>query len=195
MIQGNSAPDLHAQWALIKKEILGVQLLYRTLCSLYWDAPDPANDLFKEAPLVCRVIQTSLAESALARLARLMDAEMTGKKANLSLRRISEAVPALQQEIEALRQRWTDSPLRLLRNQYLSHNDLVSLTSNEHTLNIPLSDDDIKTLAELINELKNIRQLVNFELGMPDYLDAPLELQVRREAELVERMLSNHDHG
>lgn len=183
-------PEVRDQWILVRKEILGLQLLYRMLRGLYWDAPRPMYEHRADFPLVGRGIQTALAESVLVRLARLMDRASTTGRGNLSLERIGQGLPAVAQAIEALCAKWSGSTLSDLRNRYLSHNDLALMTSVEHTLNIPLGEDDLYTLDELINELLVLRQLVNAELRMPVYLDASVELQVRHEVEVMGRMLN-----
>ena len=73
-----STPDI---WAVISKEITGIQLLWEAVEQMYFKAP-PARGiaaLESETPLLFRLMQTVLMESLLMRMSRLMDPAASGR--------------------------------------------------------------------------------------------------------------------
>ncbi len=187
-------PTAAELWAVIKKEITGIQLLWETVNGLYfrpqgkdWQA------LQTDVPLLIRLTQTALMESLLMRVSRLMDPATgrgPGQMTNLSLKRLVKADPTLDKDEAAIRVTWNGAGLKTVRDKYLSHNDLTRSMGTDHTLNIPLEPTDIEALRQLAEALRTLRRNVNPKLGAGAYVDQALDSQVKREIEVLgERLL------
>lgn len=183
-------PTAAELWTVIKKEITGIQLLWETVSGLYFQPQgDGLRALQADAPLLVHLTQTVLMESLLMRVSRLMDPEKTGNFTNLSLKQLVAAGARIDVDEQALRAVWESSGLVEVRNKYLSHNDLNRSMEADHTLNIPLAPADIEALRQLAEGLRTLRHNVNPKLGTGAYGDQPLDLQVRREVEVLEKRL------
>lgn len=177
-------------WNVIKKEITGIQLLWETVNGMYfkplgkdWQA------LQTDAPMLIHLMQTTLMESLLMRVSRLMDPDSTGKKTNLSLCQLVKSEASVAVNVQAVRSIWDDSKLKVIRDKYLSHNDLAQSLTEAHTLNIPLKSDDITALEKLTEGLRALRRDVNHKLSGCSYVDQSLDLQVHREIEALGKVL------
>lgn len=185
-----TSPTAAELWAVIKKEITGIQLLWETVNGLYFQPQGEGwRALQADAPLFVHLTQTALMESLLMRVSRLMDPAATGKLTNLSLKQLVAADASLDPDEKALRTIWESSGLVEVRNKYLSHNDLNRSMASDHTLNIPLESADIEALGHLAEGLRTLRRNVNPKLSAGAYVDQPLDLQVSREVEVLEKTL------
>ena len=186
----NAASDgaAGALWACLNKGITGVQLLWATAQRLF--APQGGEgppSLLGQASLLGGLMQTAVMESLLLRVARLMDPATTGRgtgeRQNLSLNRLAESNTSLTEDVAPVIALWEGSGLKLVRNKYLSHNDLARSGSKPHTLNIPLRTEDIAALEALSNALREMRRSVHRKLTGVSYLDSMLDVDMSREVE------------
>ncbi len=171
-------------WSLITKEITGIQLLWETVNSLYFKKPK-LNVLWQNTPLLYGLLQTTLMESMLIRISRLMDPAESGRNKNmqnLSLNQLEKTDGNLSTDVKLVRDIWDASNLKHMRDKYLSHNDLKQLLSNPHTLSIPLDTVDITAMEELTCKFREFRCKVNSILHNGEaYLDQSTSLQIERE--------------
>jgi hypothetical protein len=172
-----SATDL---WVVLKKEITAIQLLWSAIDELYIKPPgNGLKTLQSFMPELFGMMQTAFMESLLLRVSRLMDPAKTGRGTNsyfnLSLQRlVSLDVCAKEDEI-LIRTMWDASGLRSIRDKYLSHNDLNWSMTEDHTLTIPLNEEDIIEMRKLAEGLREFRRSVNQKLtGLP-YVDQNLD--------------------
>ena len=196
--------DFEALWSRIKQEITGIQLLWEAVEQVYFRQPlhNGMEHLAVDTPLLYRLMHTAMMESLLIRMSRLMDPAATGKHQNLSLIRLAERIfekrkskvnhpesekaKSLDSE---LRKQWDGSGLKIIRDKYLSHNDLACSMAGEHTLIIPLSSADIEVMRTLATALREFRCAVGQEISGVPYLDEFVSLQVRREIGALNRRL------
>lgn len=178
-------------WPRIKQEITGIQLLLETVEQMYLRSPRQRGieQLAVDTPLLYGWMQTAMMESLLMRMSRLMDPASTGKRHNLSLARLVGCINELDADICELRQQWDASGLKIIRDKYLSHNDLVRFMDEPHTLNIPLSGADILSIKSLADGLRAFRRAANLKISGVDYVDGQLDLKVQREVDLLSRSL------
>lgn len=186
-----TAPEI---WAVIKKEITGIQLLWETVNGMYFQpAGKNRQALQTDAPLLIHLTQTALMESLLMRVSRLMDPATTGRgpgqMTNLSLKRLVEVDSSIAADEGAIRVIWDGSGLKAVRDKYLSHNDLIRSMAVDHTLNIPLEPADIEALRKLAEGLRTLRRNVNPKLSAGAYVDQALDTQVKQEIEVLEKTL------
>ncbi len=183
-------PTAAELWAIIKKEITGIQLLWEAVNGLYFQPHGEGwRALQADTPLLVDLTQTAMMESLLMRVSRLMDPAATGKLTNLSLKQLLNAAPNIVADEIAIRAVWESSGLVEVRNKYLSHNDLSRLTDTDHTLNIPLESTDIEALRQLTEGLRTLRRNVNPKLDGVPYVDHGLDDKVRREIEVLGKTL------
>lgn len=176
--------------AIINKEIIGIQLLWEALDGLFFKlSGEGLAALESNAPLFFRLIQTALMESLLMRVSRLMDPKVDGKSENLCLATLVDKVPAIADDVKAVQKIWKDSELKMARNKYLSHNDLVRSLKEEHTLNIPLEPADIAVLGTLVDHLRKLRKCANLKLTNTAYIDQHLDAKVRYELDVMDKLL------
>lgn len=182
-------------WAVISKEITGIQLLWEAVEQMYFKA-QPAQGiaaLERDTPLLFRLMQTAMMESLLTRMSRLMDPAVSGRgageKPNVGLARLAEADASLVGEVGSVRSVWDASALRLIRDKYLSHNDLARATTQAHTLNIPLSSPDIDAMRALTSALRDFRRDVHQKLNGSVYLDQSVSAQMVCEIDALNRSL------
>ena len=185
-------------WALTKKEIAGIQLLWETVNGLYFKANGKGwQALQADTPTVTHVMQTALMESLLMRVSRLMDPATTGRgqgqMINLSLKRLVEADQNIGVNESAIRVIWDGSGLKAVRDKYLSHNDLNRSMTVDHTLNIPLGSADIEALGQLAEGLRTLRREVSLKLGGVAYVDQGLDAMVQRDIETLGKTLLGGD--
>ncbi|MEY2859796.1 MAG: hypothetical protein RL392_254 [Pseudomonadota bacterium] len=185
-----TSPTTAELWAVIKKEITGIQLVWETANGLYFQPQGEGwRTLQADAPLLIHLTQTALMESLLMRMSRLMDSAATGKMSNLSLKQLVTADASIDPDEVAIRAIWDGSGLKTVRDKYLSHNDLNRSMAAVHTLNIPLESADIEALRQLAEGLRALRRNVNPKLSAGAYVDQPLDLQVSREVKVLEKTL------
>lgn len=183
-------------WAVIRKEITGIQLLWRAVDLMYFQAPrsHSAASLEVSAPFLYRLVQTAFMESLLMRMSRLMDPATSGKGAggqhNLSLARLIEFEATLTKEVDSLRQLWDASGLRSVRNKYMSHNDLERSTEQDHTISVPLTSPDIEVMRTLTSKLREFRRSAHHQLNGTAYLDRTVSTRVDRDVDGLHRVLT-----
>ena len=187
-----TAADL---WAVLNKEITGIQVLWETVERVYL-APDRQAllALEEDTPLVYRLLQTALMESVLIRLARMMDSARSGKgedqKNNLSLKRLVALEPGVENDEMVVRALWDESNLKAVRDKYLSHNDLTRLMAEPHTLSIPLEMADIEAMRAMTTGMRELRRNVQRKLNPGvAYPDQGVSLDIQREVETLNRSL------
>ena len=185
-------------WDLLKKEVIGIQLLWETVERFYFGANSQGvATLAEDVPLLYRLMQTAMMESMLMRMSRLMDAAASGRggeKNNLSLKRLAEACSDTAKDIQVVQKIWDASNLKYVRDKYLSHNDLTRSLSESHTLNIPLDEVDVAAMRELAFGLREFRRKVDSRLNPGvAYLDEPVNLHVQRETETLNRTLQGSE--
>ncbi|QTX21570.1 hypothetical protein [Comamonas aquatica] len=186
-----AAPSASAILDVINKEITGIQLLWEAVNGMYFRAASrPGIEaLADDVPALYRLMQTAMMESLLIRIARLMDPSVSGRgeghKPNLSLARLVEQQESLKGICDGLKAQWSTSALESVRNKYLSHNDLGRSQSEEHTLNIPLTGDDVVTVENMVVALREFRVAANREILQSTHLDAGLIQQIARECETI----------
>ena len=178
-------------WAVISKEITGIQLLWETVEGMYLKTPPTQGiaALESETPLLFQLMQTAMMESLLMRMARLMDPEATGSNHNVSLAKLTSIAPELDSQMSAVRRVWDTSNLKSVRNKYLSHNDLRRSQTEAHTLNIPLSNGDVEAMRGMSAALRGALCVVHRAITNASYLDETLSLRVHRELEVLNRSL------
>lgn len=183
-----TAADL---WVVLKKEITGIQLLWETVNSLYFQPQGKEwQALTADAPLLVHLTQTALMESLLMRVSRMMDPAATGRLANLSLKQLVAADASIGTDEQALRAIWDGSGLVDVRNKYLSHNDLHRSLSADHTLNIPLVSADIEALRKLAEGLRVLRRSVHPKIATGNaYIDEGLNVQIKHEVDVLGKSL------
>lgn len=190
-----AAPSTSDIWAVISKEITGIQLLWTAVEQLYFKGASDRGiaSLEQETPVLYRLMQTALMESLLMRMSRLMDPSASGRGAgaqpNLSLARLMDVDTSLASEIGRVRLAWDASGLRSIRDKYMSHNDLARATTQEHTLNIPSSSLDIDAMRALAQGLREFRRGVHQMVNGVAYLDEAVSTQLEREADVLNRSL------
>ncbi len=187
-----SASDI---WAVISKEITGIQLLWEAVEGMYFkqSASNRLALLEANTPLLFRLIQTSMMESLLMRVSRLMDPAVTGTKPNLSLKQLTSTDPELGPAVRGVCEAWDASALKNIRNKYLSHNDLARSLNEEHTLSIPLSSADVEAMRGLAAALRSCRRVVSQKVSGSAYLDKTLDIQISHEIDVLDRTLMAGD--
>jgi hypothetical protein len=190
-----TTPTAAELWAVIKKEITGIQLLWEGVSGLYFQRQGEAwRALQSDTPLLVHKTQTAMMESLLMRVSRLMDPTASGRgqgqMTNLSLKRLVEADASIDADESGIRGIWDSSGLKTVRDKYLSHNDLSRSMAVDHTLNVPLDSTDIEALRQLAEGMRTLRRNVNPKLGADAYVDQSLDLQVSRELEVLGKTLS-----
>lgn len=178
-------------WAVITKEITGIQLLWEAVNGLYFQPQGKQwRNLQDGAPLLVHLTQTALMESLLMRASRMLDPDATGKFSNLSLKQLVKSDQSIGNEELALRAVWDGSNLKTVRDKYLSHNDLNRSMTIDHTINIPLEPDDIDALRQLVDGLRALRRNVHPKLAVGKaYVDENLDVQVNHEVEALGKSL------
>ena len=96
---------------------------------------------------------------------------------------------SLANDVGSVRSVWDASALRLTRDKYLSHNDLERATTQDHTLNIPLSSPDIEAMRALTSALRDFRRDVHQKLNGVAYLDQSVSAQMVCEIDALNRSL------
>lgn len=183
-------PTTAELWAIIKKEITGIQLFWEAVNGLHFQPQGEGwRALQADAPLFVHLTQTAMMESLLMRVSRLMDPAATGKLTNLSLKQLVATDASTDPDEKTLRTVWESSGLVDVRNKYLSHNDLTRSMATDHTLNIPLEPADIEALQALAEGLRTLRRNVNLKLGAGAYVDQGLDAKVRQEIEVLGKTL------
>lgn len=180
-------------WALIKKEITGIQLLWETVNGLYFDTGSEAWAAMNEdAPLFFRLTLSAYIEALLTRISRLMDDPGSGAKKNLSLKRLKTLMSGSEDKtIDKILEKWDGSVLNVLRNKNLSHNDLTRIEFEPHTLNLPLSEEGIALLEKFVSALVELRAAINSDLKLGAYLDGGLRKRVECERKTIGRILES----
>lgn len=194
-----AAPTAHTVppqvWDILRKEIAGIQFLWETMEGLCLRAKGQGLvALEKDVPLLRAVIQTALMESLLMRTARLMDRARSsrgqGERVNLSLKYLVQVHAVAESDVAVVQNLWNASKLRIVRDRYLSHNDLERSLTEPHTVNVPLDDVDVAALRELVDALRRFLRQVHEQLwpGLK-YLDETVSLDVQRELDVLDRWL------
>lgn len=191
-------PSATELWNIISKEITGIQLLWEIANGLYFKPNIKVVDVLqKDIPLIYIFTQTTLMESLLMRVSRLMDPSISGKgigqKPNLSLKRLVETDPRIDPDEKKVRSIWDSSGLKTVRDKYLSHNDLHRSLNEEHTLNIPLEPADIEALRQLAEGLRELRRDANYKLNRGAWIDQDLDVIVRRQIETLGNVIAGGD--
>lgn len=195
MTMTDTTPPTAAElWVVIKKEITGIQQLWETVNGLYFQPQGKEwQALTADAPLLVHLMQTALMESLLIRVSRMMDLAETGRgkaaKPNLSLKQLVIADAKIDADEKALWAVWDGSGLKKVRDKYLSHNDLSRSLSADHTLNIPLTPENVEALQQLAEGLRTLRRNVNPKLGGGASLDQKPDFQVTREIDALVKSL------
>ena len=191
-----AAPSISNIWAVISKEITGIQLLWEAVEGMYFKQPSRKGlaSLDKDAPLLFRLMQTAMMESLLMRMSRLMDPPTTMGKSNLSLDQLTRADQQFDQAASDLRKAWDRSTLKDIRNKYLSHNDLARSLNEEHTLSIPLSSDDVEAMRGLAVAWRSFRRVVSLKVSGAAYLDETLDGQMSHELDVLNRTMLAGDY-
>jgi len=184
-------PTAAELWVVLKKEITGIQLLWETVNSLYFQPQGKDwQALTADAPLLVHLTQTALMESLLMRVSRMMDPAATGGLANLSLKQLVAADASIGTDEQALRAIWDGSGLVDVRNKYLSHNDLHRSLNADHTLNIPLVSADIEALRKLAEGLRVFRRSVHPKIATGNaYIDEGLNVHIQHEVDVLGKSL------
>lgn len=183
-------------WPRIKQELAGIQLMWGSLDGLFFSANDKPglSWLHAEVALLSGLMQTSMMESLLMRIARLMDPAASGKGhrggENLSLRALAKAHPSLIDQVKTLTSIWDDSNLKRLRDKYLSHNDLQRSHFEQPTINMPMTAADVAGLSGLVDSLLEFRKAANHVTVGAAYLDGALTLHLDRQVDTLDRMLT-----
>ena len=190
-----AAPSKSDIWAVISKEITGIQLLWEAVEGMYFKQPLSKGlvSLDEDAPLLYRLMQTAMMESLLMRISRLMDKEESCGRSNLSLKQLTCKDSELCSVTQGVCKTWEASALTAVRNKYLSHNDLDRSLTEQHTLNMPLSDSDVKAIRGLVEELRSLRRAVGQKISGAPYLDGALDIQVRHEIDVLDRTIAAGD--
>ena len=186
-----AAPSISNIWAVISKEITGIQLLWEAVEQMYFKA-QPAQGiaaLERDTPLLFRLMQTAMMESLLMRMSRLMDPAATGTKPNLSLKQLTSTDPELGPVVSGVCEAWDASTLKDIRNKYLSHNDLARSLTEKHTLAIPLSMGDVEAMRGLAAALRSLRRVVSQDVSGAPYLDGALDSQMSHEIDVLGRTI------
>ena len=190
-----AAPSTSDIWTVISKEITGIQLLWGALEQMYFKVPleQGVASLESDMPLLFRLMQTAMMESLLMRMSLLMDPAVSGKGAgertNVSLARLAKVDERFVDVVGNVHSMWDTSTLRLIRDKYLSHNDLSRAKTQAHTLNIPLSSPNIEAMRELILALRAFRRDVHQKLNGAAYLDESVSMELKRDVEVLSRSL------
>lgn len=175
--------NVTAIWNAISKEITGIQLLWEAVEGIYLKQPqlDGFACLDLHAPMLFRLMQTSMMESLLMRVSRLMDRPKTAGNSNLSFEQFQIASPEMALDVAAVYKVWKESKLKIVRDKYLSHNDLDRSLTEAHTLNISLSGADVEAIRELTAALRELRRIVSQKMSGAAYLDETLNVQIRKD--------------
>lgn len=180
-------------WSLIKKEITGIQVVWEVVNGLYFQPHSEGwSRLGQDAPLLFGLTQTVYVESLLMRVARLMDPASSGKgghQQNLSLSRLVALESNLSADEATVSGVWDGSGLKQVRDKYLSHNDLVRQLMVDHSVNIPLTAEDIRGLRQLVDGLLAFQQAVNPKLRHTSYLHEGLTVCVQAEVNVLNNMI------
>lgn len=186
----DTVPTSDELWTVITKEITGMQLLWEAVNGLYFQPQGKEwRALQADAPLLIHLMQTALMESLLMRVSRMMDPAEKGKLKNLSLEQLVAADANIDADEKLIRTIWDGSGLKIVRDKYLSHNDLKRSFSADHTLNIPLKPADIEALRQLMDGLRTLRRNVSPKLGGGAYVDQGLDVQCRHAVEVLGKSL------
>lgn len=183
-----------AKWSRIKQEITGIQLLCDAVEQMFLRKPlqNGIAQMGTDSPLLYRLTQTAMMESLLMRISRLMDPAASGRGGshpNLSLMQLVEIEPKISSDVDELHQIWNASGLKTIRDKYLSHNDLDRASRQEHSLNIPLSNEDLEIMHSLATALLEFRRTISLKLDCSAYLDESPSLLVIREVGMLNRIL------
>ena len=186
-----AAPSTSDVWAVISKEITGIQLLWEAVEGMYFKRPSRTGlaSLENDAPLLFRLMQTAVMESLLMRMSRLMDPLISMGKSNLSLDQLTRLDPQFGPAVSGVLTAWDTSALKDTRNKYLSHNDLVRSLNEQHTLSIPLSSNDVQAMRGLAAELRSFRRVVSQNVTGAAYLDETLDVQMSHEIDVLDRTM------
>ncbi|MCX7093005.1 MAG: hypothetical protein NTY50_06095 [Methylobacter sp.] len=156
----------------IKDEMTFIWYYLSAYIELY-DHPDPnrAKAIQTTAPAFFVIVQASLSENILLRIARLLDPQESYGKSNLSFTQLfppnnTYRKPAYRRFQEVARN-WKNgsyTPLKDYRHKVLAHNDLA-LKLDDLMRNLPLLDDvKISLIRDLFQELWEILKLTHNDL-------------------------------
>ena len=181
--------------------------------------PKRVQLLEKTAPTFFALVQSSLIECVLIRLARLMDPQESGNKQNLSFSRFfclcaeSQDFAEINAQFAVLCRDWNGAkfqPLKEHRNKVQAHNDLPTIKGTHPSVSTKMTVDDVRFLRELFcslwkvlataNSILNGTALVEpqpWPLGIFSYLSAGgyLEKHFENHPELIEDYCKFEFHG
>lgn len=187
-------PTTMELWNILRKEITGIQILWEVVERLYFKPQhNGLAALELDTPILFRLAQTTLMESLLMRLSRLMyraDSNDKGGRPNLSLKRLQGCSTSVKEDVDAVSGLWDASNLKNLRDKYQSHNDLTRSLGESHTLSIPLEPADIEAMRSLANSLRDLRRVVHSKLTIGvAYLDEGLDRSIQHEIDVLSNSL------
>lgn len=156
----------------IKDEMTFIWYYLSTYVELY-DHPNPyRTDVIQAtAPAFFIIVQASLGENILLRIARLLDPPESCGQSNLSFRSLFQTndtdIKSAHEMFQKIEKAWKNqnySSLKTYRDKILAHNDL-SVRLNDLERNLPLLDKtQIGLIRELFQELWQVLKLLNKSL-------------------------------
>ena len=168
----------HQIWSMLKKEISGIQLLWEIIEELTSDNLHSQKIMAENAPCFWGLTTAIYLESLISRLSRLMDPQTTRSHKNISFARLTSCHQYLDKkigaEISKFQDEWKSSVLDVLRNKLLAHNDYDRFTTSNHTVNLPITSEDLASLGAFVKRLLTLRNSINTSLGGASVLNVPL---------------------
>jgi hypothetical protein len=164
----------HQIWSMLKMEIAGIQLLWEVIEGLTSDNLHSQKIMAENAPCFWGLTTAIYLESLISRVSRLMDPPATGSHKNISLARLATLDKNFEAEVLRFRSDWESSALDELRNKLLAHNDYDRFTTSSHTVNLPITSEDLASLGAFVNRLLSLRNSINKSLGGASVLNAPV---------------------
>ena len=160
--------ELGALYSALWQEIAWIHSKWTQYVILFGTKPERVELLNKAAPAFFRLVQDTLWEGVILHIARLTDSPQSVGKPNLSVRRLSAAIPdpALKANIESLVSTCVSSAefSRDWRNRHLAHKDLKRATSDVADPLLPASRAKVKEVLANFSALLNAVSLHYLEL-------------------------------
>lgn len=164
-------------WSMLKKEIAGIQLLWEIIEGLTKDDSRHQKVMKESAPRFWGLTTAVYLESLISRFSRLMDPQATGSYQNVSLARLGlyqHLNERIKVKIFSIQNQWKSSAVDVLRNKLLAHNDFERFKTTRHTINLPITQQDLTELGTFVGQLFSLRNEINRALGGASVLNTPI---------------------
>jgi len=162
---------LGSLYARLWQEVAQLHQNWQEYIELYGTTPKRIDLLNAAAPLFFRLVQNSLWEGTLLHLARLTDPPETGKKSNLTIKRLPELIddPDAAKRVLSLINKADEATgfCRDWRNRHIAHRDLDLALENGIT---PLKSASRLSVKEALKAVAEVLRAVSLHTMDTDIL-------------------------